>query len=160
MKHWLRVIVTAGTLMMLMLPGMAQTVKPGDKAGEKKDPPAQSSVATKKAFGTIAAKDPAVEKALAANDLPAIQKLVGKTGAFKGTVVKVFTSRNNSIVILNFAKNYKEAATAVLKPEHYAKFPNMQSLKDKTVLVTGKVISYQERPEIELTKPEQIKIIP
>jgi hypothetical protein len=135
---------------------LAQREKPNET---QKEPPAQASVAVKKSFATISAKDPAVAKATDAKDLAAVKKLVNKEASLKGTVVKVFTARGNSIVILNFAKNYKEAASVVLKPEHYAKFPNMETLKDKTVLVTGKVILFREQPEIELTKPEQVKVV-
>lgn len=137
----------------------AQSEKPEGKPASKKEYPAQASVAVKKEFATISAKDPAVGKATDAKDLPAVKKLLDKTTTLKGTVVKVYTSSNNSILILNFAKNFKEAASVILKPEHYAKFPKMETLKDKTVLVTGKVLLYKEQPEIELTKPEQLKII-
>jgi hypothetical protein len=121
--------------------------------------PAQESVAAKGEFGKIAESDPAVKKALDAKNLEAAKKLVGKEGAFQGKVVKVFQSRNNSIVILNFARNYRAALVAALKPDDYAKFPKMDTLLDKRVLVQGKFVLYEERPEIELTKPTQIKII-
>ncbi|MCS6775702.1 MAG: hypothetical protein RMJ43_01920 [Chloroherpetonaceae bacterium] len=125
----------------------------------KKEYPAQASVATKQAFGTISPASPEVASAIEATDLAALRKKIGKRAAFKGKVVKVYTSRSNSIVILNFARNYKEAAVAVLKPEHYARFPSMETLKDQNVLVTGKVVTYEDRPEIELVRPDQVRII-
>src|SRR5688572_13237887 len=140
----------------LPLASLAQKDKP---EGAKKDHPAQASVAIKKPFATIPAKDPALTKATEAKDLATVKKLVNKEAALKGTVDKVFASRGNSIVILNFAKNYKDAASVVLKPENYAKFPNMETLKDKTILVTGKVNLFREQPQIELTKPDQLKIV-
>ena len=56
-------------------------------------------------------------------------------------------------------RNFREALVAVLRPTDYAKFPKMDALLDKRVLVQGKFVLYEERPEIELTKPTQIKII-
>jgi hypothetical protein len=133
------------------------TEKPDAKT--KKTHPEQSSVATKKEFGTVAEKDSSVTKALDAAKLDDLKKQEDKETAFKGTVAKVFTAKGNSLLILNFAKNYKDAATAVLRPANYDKFPDMKKLLNKKVLVSGKIELYNGSPEIVLTKPEQIKII-
>jgi hypothetical protein len=100
-----------------------------------------------------------VTKALDAAKLDDLKKQEDKETAFKGTVAKVFTAKGNSLLILNFAKNYKDAATAVLRPANYDKFPDMKKLLNKKVLVSGKIELYNGSPEIVLTKPEQIKII-
>ena len=62
-------------------------------------------------------------------------------------------------LILNFARNYKEALVAVLQPEDYAKFPDMQLLRDKHVLVTGKFVHFKGQTEIVLTKPAQVRLV-
>ena len=90
----------------------------------------------------------------------AAKKRIGKEGAFEGTVVKVFSPKTNGIVILNFDKNFRSALTGVLRTKNYAAFPDMQSLKGKRVLITGTFEDYQGQPEIQLTKPEQVKLIP
>jgi DNA/RNA endonuclease YhcR with UshA esterase domain len=119
----------------------------------------QAEVAAKGDFGTIKESDPAVKKALDAKDLSGGTKLIGKEAAFQGNVAKVYTSEGDTVVILNFDKNFRSAMTAVLKPADYAKFPVMAKLDGKHVLVTGKLAEYRGQPEIELTKPEQIKVI-
>ena len=126
---------------------------------EKQTHPEQSSVATKKEFATVKEKDASVSKALDAAKLADIKKLDGKDATFKGTVAKVFVARGNSMVILNFAQNYKEAATAVLRPANYDKFPDLNKLDGKKIVVSGKVVLFKDQPEIVLTKPEQIKVI-
>lgn len=125
----------------------------------KKTHSEQSTVATKKEFGTVSEKDSTVTKALDASKLSELTKLEDKETSFKGTVAKVFTARGNSLLILNFAKNYKEAATAVLRPANYDKFPDMKKLEGKKVVISGKVEMYKDAPEIVLTKPEQIKVV-
>ena len=122
--------------------------------------PVQSAVASKTAaFTTILPADPALSKALDAKDLPGAQKYVGKQGAFTGTVVKVYTAKDNGSVVLDFAAHYKEALTATLRPAQYALFPDMKTLEGKKVLVTGKFGAYQGRPQIDLLKPTQVQII-
>ena len=120
----------------------------------------QASVASKTAkFGSLKVGDAAIAKALKASDLAGAKKLIGKEGAFEGTVVKVFSPSSNGLVILNFDKNYRNALTAVLRVKHYAEFPDMQSLKGKHVLISGKFEDFKGSPEVVLTKPEQLKLI-
>ena len=146
-------------------PSAAQTGKPG-QAGKPKmggeEKPArkpQSEVAAKTSFGAVAANSPAVKKALDAKDLAGAQKLVGKEGAFQGTVSKVYTAKGNSIVILDFSPKFSDALTAVLKPENYAKFPNTETLTGKHILVSGKFEDFHGKAQIVLIKPDQVKII-
>ncbi|WP_395091938.1 hypothetical protein [Armatimonas sp.] len=92
------------------------------------------------------AGDGSVTKALKATDLAGAKKLVGKDGAFEGTVVKVFSPSSNGLVILNFDKNY-------------ADFPDIQSLKGKHVLISGKFDDFKGSPEIVLARPDQLKLV-
>jgi len=129
-------------------------------AGEASKKPSQSSLASKTAqFGTVSKADHQYQQALDAKDLKAAVKLVGKTGAFKGTIAKVFAPESGNLVILNFADDYKTALTAVIKKEDFSRFPDLQTLKGKPVLVSGKFIDYKGQPEVALTGPEQIKTI-
>ena len=98
-------------------------------------------------------------KAIDAKDLVAAKKLVGTDGAFHGTVSSVYSPHEHSVVILDFDKNYHSALTAVVKPEVLAKFPSMQTLAGKHVIVSGKFIDYHGHPEIDLTDPAQVKVV-
>lgn len=127
----------------------------------------QASVASKTAkFGTVKLGDGSVKlgdgsvtKALKATDLAGAKKLIGKEAAFEGTVATVYTPKGNGLLILNFDKNYRNALTAVLRSKNYAEFPDMQTLKGKHVLITGKFEDYKGSAELILTKPDQIKLI-
>jgi len=120
----------------------------------------QAEVASKSAkFATVAESAREYQDAKDATDLETAAKLTGKTATFRGTVVKVFTPKSNSLVILNFARDYKTALTAVVRKEHFGAFPKLDDLKDKKVLVTGKVVEFEERPEVVLTSPDQLKIV-
>ena len=144
-------------------PPAAPVAAPAAKADTDKDEektfPAQASVAAKTAFGTVPAASPAVKKALEAHALAAAQALIGKPGAFQGTVSKVYVPRNNGRVVLDFDPDYHSALTAVVNPEAYAKFPTLVGLAGKRVLIQGKFSAYHNAPQIELTGPAQVKVI-
>lgn len=128
------------------------------KAKKPKGKP-QSELAAKGAFPVIKGTDPAVRKAYPATDLAGAKKLVGKTVGISGTVAKVFASKSNKIVLLNFAKDYKTALVGAVKVEDFGKFPPLAGLEKKKVLATGKVVLYKGTPEVELTQAGAIKII-
>ncbi len=120
----------------------------------------QSEVASKEVkFATVKADVEDVKRALEAKDLEGAKKLVGKEGAFTGTVSRVFSPDTHSVVILNFAKNYREALTAPVRGRDFSKFPDLKKLEGKKVLISGKFQEYQGRTEILLTSPKQVKII-
>ncbi|WP_309690200.1 hypothetical protein [Armatimonas sp.] len=151
----LRLSLLAAVCALSMPFVLAQDEKPKPEPAKP-----QASVASKSAkFGTVKAADGSVTKALKATDLAGAKKLVGKDGAFEGTVVKVFSPSSNGLVILNFDKNYRNALTAVLRVKNYADFPDMQSLKGKHVLISGKFEDFKGSSEVVLTKPDQVKLI-
>jgi len=120
----------------------------------------QSSVASKTAkFQNVAKTDALYTGALDAHDKAGAEKLIGKSGAFKGTVTKAFTPRNGGLVILNFDDDYKSAMTAVLKKSDFAKFPDLSELVGKEVVVTGKFMDFKGSPEIELSDPKQVALV-
>lgn len=120
----------------------------------------QAEAASKTAkFGKISKTDDASKSALDAHALADAQKMVDKIGAFKGTVARVFEPRGGAIAILNFDENYRSALTAVLRREHFDKFPALTNLLGKDILVSGKFTQFQERVEIVLTNAAQIKIV-
>ncbi|MBC8139405.1 MAG: hypothetical protein H8F28_26305 [Fibrella sp.] len=120
----------------------------------------QSVVASKTAiFASIKVADPSVKKSLPANDLDAVTKRMDKDVTIRGTVRQLFLPKSNSIVVLNFANDYWTAATVSVRARNYDKFPDLRTLKDKKVLITGRVTEYNEKPQIEVSEPGQIRLI-
>ncbi len=152
---FIRSSVVVSALALVVAAGL--TFPPAARAQSEQKP--QSELAAKSSFKELEADDPSIEKALVAHDLEGARKLIGKSGAFQGEVVKVYTPDHNKIVILNFARNYKDALTAVIRPSSYARFPDLTKLKGKKVLVTGKFEEYRGAPQIVLTDADQLKVI-
>jgi len=73
--------------------------------------------------------------------------------------VKVFES--SQMVLLNVGGEYpNQKLTIVIKGKNRDKFPLSPEVafKDKSICVTGVVISYKGKPEIEVTEPSQITV--
>jgi DNA/RNA endonuclease YhcR with UshA esterase domain len=125
----------------------------------RQDNKSQADVAAKTEFATIAAGDEAVKKAVKATDLDGARGLIGKEGAFEGTVLRVADSPTNTIVFINFGKRRNTAITAVVKSAAFSKFPDLKKLEGKRVLITGKVSDFEGSPEVDLTEASQVKVI-
>jgi hypothetical protein len=122
--------------------------------------PLQHSVASKTAkFRSVSKTDEIYASAIDAHDLAGAYKKVGQTGAFKGTVSKIFEERDGDLMILNFDPDYKTALTAVLKNPEFPKFPDMKALEGKEIVVSGSFVDYHGKAEILLADPEQIKVV-
>lgn len=117
----------------------------------------QATVALKTPFPTVGGSS--IKGAISATDLTTAIKAVGKTVTVVGVVDKVFVPGGGSIVLLNFAKDYKKAVVGAVKKKDFGAFPVLASLKGKKVVISGKMISYKGQPEVELTKPGAIKIV-
>jgi outer membrane receptor protein involved in Fe transport len=126
------------------------------RAGEGGQAAAASRTAR---FDTVEQTAATYREALEAGDLAAARKLIGKRGTFRGTVARVFTPKGGNLVILNFAEDYKTAVTAVLRKPDFSRFPDLGGLPGKEILVTGKLVDYEGRPEIELKTPGQIRLV-
>jgi hypothetical protein len=120
----------------------------------------QREVASKTAtFGRISKSDHVYQKARDAHDLDGAHKFLGQPGAFKGTVTQIFEERDGDLLILDFDKNYRTAMTAILRNADFSKFPDMQMLQDKELVISGKFTEYQGRAQVELSDPAQIKLV-
>ena len=120
----------------------------------------QSSAASKSAkFQNVTKTDALYTGALDAHDKSGAEKLIGKSGAFKGTVTKAFTPRSGGIVILNFDDDYKSAMTAVVKKSDFSKFPDLTQIIGKEVVISGKFMDFKGSPEIELSDPKQVALV-
>lgn len=133
-------------------------VRKSDKPKKPKGKP-QNELALKSAFPTIPATDPNVKKALPAGDLAGAKKLLDKPVFVTGTVAKVFVSKSNKVVLLNFAKDYTKALCGAVLAADFGKFPDLTTLEGKKVLLDGKMALYKGAPEVELSQIGGIKVI-
>ncbi|MDQ3908393.1 MAG: hypothetical protein M3268_08610 [Acidobacteriota bacterium] len=130
------------------------------RVAAQESPQSQHDAASKTAkFGSVEKTSDAYKSALDAHDLEGASKLVGKDGAFRGTVAKVFEQRDGSLLIIDFDPNFRTALTAVLRRADYAKFPDVRELEGKEIVVSGKFTDFRGRAQIELSDPAQIKIV-
>lgn len=130
------------------------------KSAPRPHKPLQATVAAKTAqFGTITKTSPLYKNALDAHALDKAKQQIGKNGAFKGTVSKVFEQPSGNIIILDFDPKYKTALTAVIKNPDYPKFPVVKMLMGKQIVVSGKFVDFHGAAEIVLTSPDQVKLV-
>ena len=157
---FIAVVVLGGALTGTSLKTV--TASPAFNVLQDRDPqkPLQFTVASKTAkFATMDKDDAAYKNALDAHDLAGAKNMIGKEGAFRGTVTNIYEERDGDVLILNFDPQYRNALSAVLRNVDFPKFPDMKALKDKEVIVTGKFVDYYGRAEINLIQPEQIKLV-
>lgn len=165
MNRFRTFFVSAAVISAALLPFAAAHAQKDTKPDAKPDVTAvkaakvtQARVAAKdKKFAVIEATDASVKAAKDAKSLTEAKKLVDKTGAFAGTVAKVFEP--SGLVLINFDRDYKTALTAVVRAKDFAKFPDLKTLEGKKVLVSGKVVEFKGQPEVELVALDDIKII-
>lgn len=119
----------------------------------------QMSLARKVPFETIASNDPHVKDALQATDLDKAKSLLNQKDAFVGKVADVGSTVGNSRVVIEFSLVRQTTLRAIVKTANFSKFPNLGELIGKKVLVSGVFTPHKERAEIELTEPEQLKIV-
>lgn len=87
---------------------------------------------------------------------------IGEYTSVRGTLVKAYTSKSGT-VFLDFCANYKNCAfSGVIFADDVKKFGlpaqagDLSYLVGKTIILTGKIASYQGKAEIVLTSPAQI----
>ena len=120
----------------------------------------QSDLASKTAvFTSVSKTDDSLKTALNAHALADALKQTNSAGAFTGTVSRIFEPRGNALAILNFDADYRSALTAVVRNENFDQFPDLKTLTNKTVLVTGKFTDYRGAAQIVLTNSAQIKLV-
>jgi DNA/RNA endonuclease YhcR with UshA esterase domain len=84
---------------------------------------------------------------------------IGEFASVKGKVYQVYIS-NRGNIFLNIDGIYPDNPfTAVIFKSDADKFPNIKSLEGKTIIVTGQIKLYRNKPEIILNSPNQIKVV-
>jgi DNA/RNA endonuclease YhcR with UshA esterase domain len=83
---------------------------------------------------------------------------IGKQVTVTGVVAQV--SFRPSLVFLNFDKAFpSNLFTAIIRNKITNEFESLSALKGKSVSVEGKVIDYNGKPEMELTRKSQLKVL-
>ena len=83
---------------------------------------------------------------------------MNKEAVVTGTIVEVHQSA--SAVHLNFEKPFPDAPfTAVIFANKTNLFQGIENLKGKKVEVSGMIAEYRKKPEIILTRPDQLKVL-
>jgi hypothetical protein len=94
---------------------------------------------------------------LQATDKDGLKGAIGKTATVTGRVQRA-NAWDGGITFLNLEGGF----TVVCFKKHYGEFPSPPDqlyAQGKTIEVTGKIRLHKERPEIEITGPEQIKVL-
>ena len=112
-----------------------------------------------KPFASIAATDPAVKKSVSAKKLDILRKRIGTDATVIGRVTQIYVPKGDALQVVNFAEPHYFAITAVLRKRDADKFPALKSLVGKKIIVTGRLVDYKDKAQIELTDPTQIKIV-
>lgn len=86
-------------------------------------------------------------------------EVVGKVALVSGKVIGVGASK--TMRFIDFDENKPARFQVVVNEKHWSAFPGeFDALyKDKIVRVRGMVTTYQERPQIQVTSPDQIEIL-
>jgi DNA/RNA endonuclease YhcR with UshA esterase domain len=83
---------------------------------------------------------------------------IGKQVVVTGIVAQV--SSRPTLTFLNFEKRYPDSPfAAVIRSKNTNEFENLSALKGKAVSVQGQIKDYNGKPEIELTKKSQLKLL-
>ena len=83
---------------------------------------------------------------------------IGKQATVTGVVAQV--SIRPSITFLNFDKKSPASPfAAIIRSRHTNQFENLPDLSGKAVAVSGKIIDYNGKAEMELTRKTQLKLL-
>jgi endonuclease/exonuclease/phosphatase family metal-dependent hydrolase len=110
---------------------------------------------------------PAQEEAgvLRAADDPAIRAAVGKLATVQGSVARFGLSNTGGLTFINFAGTERGQFTAIIRKENLARASGAfggdlpAALLGKTVQVRGKISLFQETPQIDITRADQLTLV-
>jgi DNA/RNA endonuclease YhcR with UshA esterase domain len=143
-------VILASAISGLLLLGFAVNVRAEDKPATEK--PATSQPA-----------DAGQAQVLEASETDALRAAVGKTVSVHGTIGRVAWSPSGSVLFINFQGVDRSGFTAIVKKaDKEAALTGFGEdggdLQGKEVTITGPIILYKEKPEIEIKKADQIKV--
>jgi hypothetical protein len=105
------------------------------------------------------------QQLLAARNLDQIAKMVGKDATVIGKVESVFIPRGENKVILNFGRDIRNCFKAVIDRRDFFKWATddpaviAKMYENQNVAVDGLVVLFQEKPQIAVTLPGQLKLV-
>lgn len=106
---------------------------------------------------------PAADTVIEATDQEALKAAAGETVTVHGKVATAGATRSGSIFFINFEGANRNFAV-VIKKEHLEAVNGgfngdlAAAVKGKSINVTGEIKLYKDKPEIEVTTPDQIKV--
>ena len=106
---------------------------------------------------------PAKGETIEASDADGLKAVVGETVTVHGKVSGTFLPKSGSVLLINFdgaSRNFTVAVPKASMDDVNAGFNGdlAEAVKGKSLNVTGEVKLYKGKPEMEVTKPDQIKI--
>ena len=122
-------------------------------------PPQQQMASPSVQFGITARTSPSYKRAAEAHSLMLARRSLGRTFSFHGTVTQVTQDAQNQTMTVEFDPVYRLAVTGVLTFRAYSRFPNMQSLRGREVVVSGPLLRYGDKVAVMLTQPSQIQVV-
>jgi hypothetical protein len=97
-------------------------------------------------------------------DFAKLKEMIGTMVTVRGKVREVFVPQSGSVSIFNFEGIDRRAFNVVI-PKANLEAVNAgfdgdvaKAVKDQTITITGAIADYRGNPQIQLTKPEQLKI--
>ena len=97
-------------------------------------------------------------------DFAKLKEMIGTEVTVRGKVTEVFVPRSATVSIFNFEGIDRRAFNVVVPKANLdavnASFDGdvAAAVKGRTITVTGTVADYRGNPQIQLTKPEQLKV--
>ncbi len=83
---------------------------------------------------------------------------LNETASITGTVSAIKTTKAG-LILMNIDGFYPDQElTVVVKPDHGKDVGDLDGFKAKKIVVHGKIISFHEKPEIEITAKDQIEL--
>jgi DNA/RNA endonuclease YhcR with UshA esterase domain len=103
----------------------------------------------------LVAASPALAETIRPSEAP---QHVGQSVTVEGVVSEVHHAASGKVTFIDMGGLYPDNPFAgVIFSDDAGKFPNIDSLEDKTIDVTGMIKLYRGRPEIILNDAGQIK---
>ena len=112
---------------------------------------------------TPAPAAPAADKIYAPKDLLPLRAVKGQTVKIEGTILKQGESKTGAVRYLNFTEHYQDSISIVFMVSKGSGDFTKEKLTNyvgKKVQITGVVADYNNNLQIEITKLDQIKLIP
>jgi DNA/RNA endonuclease YhcR with UshA esterase domain len=97
-------------------------------------------------------------------DFAKLKDMIGTTVTVRGKVKEVFVPQSGSVSIFNFDGINRRDFNVVVPKANLEEVNKAfdgdvaKAVKDQTITVTGAVADYRGNPQIQLTKPDQLKV--